>query len=148
MDFNQLLAKMRDLDQPTTEACGDAPMPMSMPPSVTSQPPPTHPAGSAHPGVGLQLAGDEAGGDGLSAAGVSRAVHVAGAAGDGAVHRGAAAFVCGAACALARAVLAGRDQFAGVAGADHGGAGQLEQRAGGHLGLQHAYFFGAAECDV
>ena len=49
MDFNQLLAKMRDLDQPTTEACGDAPMPMSMPPSVTSQtPPPSHPSMSVN----------------------------------------------------------------------------------------------------
>ena len=55
MDFNQLLAKMRDLDQPTTqsmpatEACGDAPMPMSMPPSVNSQqPPPTHPSMSVN----------------------------------------------------------------------------------------------------
>ena len=50
MDFNQLLAKMRDLDQPTTqsipatEACGDAPMPMDMPPSMNDQPPPTHPS--------------------------------------------------------------------------------------------------------
>jgi hypothetical protein len=54
MDFNQLLAKMRDLDQPTTqsmpatEACGDAPMPMSMPPSVNSQPPPSHPSMSVN----------------------------------------------------------------------------------------------------
>jgi len=54
MDFNQLLAKMRDLDQPTTqsmpatEACGDAPMPMSMSPSVTSQPPPSHPSMSVN----------------------------------------------------------------------------------------------------
>jgi hypothetical protein len=48
MDFNQLLAKMRDLDQPTTEACGDAPMPMSMPPAVDSQPPPTHPSMSVN----------------------------------------------------------------------------------------------------
>jgi hypothetical protein len=54
MDFNQLLAKMRDLDQPitqsmpATEACGDAPMPMSMPPSVTSQPPPSHPSMSVN----------------------------------------------------------------------------------------------------
>ena len=44
MDFNQLLAKMRDLDQPTTEACGDAPMPMSMPPSMNDQAPPAHPS--------------------------------------------------------------------------------------------------------
>lgn len=48
MDFNQLLAKMRELDQPTTEACGDAPMPMSMPPSVNSQPPPSHPSMSVN----------------------------------------------------------------------------------------------------
>jgi len=54
MDFNQLLAKMRDLDQPTTqsmpatEACGDAPMPMSMPPSVNDQPPPSHPSMSVN----------------------------------------------------------------------------------------------------
>jgi len=46
MDFNQLLAKMRDLDQPTTEACGDAPM--SMPPAMDSQPPPTHPSMSVN----------------------------------------------------------------------------------------------------
>jgi hypothetical protein len=50
MDFNQLLAKMRDLDQPTTEACGDAPMPMSMPPAVTSQPPPP-----SHPSMSVNL---------------------------------------------------------------------------------------------
>jgi hypothetical protein len=54
MDFNQLLAKMRDLDQPTTqsmpatEACGDSPMPMSMPPSVNHQPPPSHPSMSVN----------------------------------------------------------------------------------------------------
>jgi hypothetical protein len=48
MDFNQLLAKMRDLDQPTTEACGDAPMPMSMPPTMDSQPPPSHPSMSVN----------------------------------------------------------------------------------------------------
>jgi len=54
MDFNQLLAKMRDLDQPTTqsmpatEACGDAPMPMSMPLSVNDQPPPAHPSMSVN----------------------------------------------------------------------------------------------------
>jgi len=46
MDFNQLLAKMRDLDQPTTEACGDAPM--SMPPTMDSQPPPSHPSMSVN----------------------------------------------------------------------------------------------------
>ena len=54
MDFNQLLAKMRDLDQPTTqsmpatEACGDAPMPMSMPPSMNDQAPPSHPSMSVN----------------------------------------------------------------------------------------------------
>jgi hypothetical protein len=54
MDFNQLLAKMRDLDQPTTqsmpatEACGDAPMPMSMPPSMNDQAPPAHPSMSVN----------------------------------------------------------------------------------------------------
>ena len=54
MDFNQLLAKMRELDQPTaqsataTEACGDAPMPMSMPPSANDQPPPSHPSMSVN----------------------------------------------------------------------------------------------------
>jgi len=39
---------MRDLDQPTTEACGDAPMPMSMPPTMDSQPPPSHPSMSVN----------------------------------------------------------------------------------------------------
>ena len=54
MDFNQLLAKMRDLDQPTTqsmpatEACGDAPMPTSMPPSMNDQAPPAHPSMSVN----------------------------------------------------------------------------------------------------
>ena len=48
MDFNQLLAKMRDLDQPTTEACGDGPMPMSMPPSMNDQAPPAHPSMSVN----------------------------------------------------------------------------------------------------
>ena len=54
MDFNQLLAKMRDLDQPTTqsmpatEACGDAPMPMSMPPSMNDQAPLAHPSMSVN----------------------------------------------------------------------------------------------------
>ena len=54
MDFNQLLAKMRDLDQPTTqpipatEACGDSPMPMSMPPSMNDQAPPSHPSMSVN----------------------------------------------------------------------------------------------------
>jgi len=54
MDFNSLMAKMRELDQPTTqsmpatEACGDAPMPMSMPPAMDSQPPPTHPSMSVN----------------------------------------------------------------------------------------------------
>lgn len=45
MDFNQLMARMRELDQPTTEAgCGmDAPMapPMSMPPAKPDVPPPS-----------------------------------------------------------------------------------------------------------
>ena len=54
MDFNSLMAKMRELDQPVTpsmpatEACGDAPMPMSMPPAMDSQPPPTHPSMSVN----------------------------------------------------------------------------------------------------
>jgi hypothetical protein len=54
MDFNQLLAKMRDLDQPTTqsipatEACGDSPMPMSMSPSMNDQAPPAHPSMSVN----------------------------------------------------------------------------------------------------
>jgi len=45
---------MRDLDQPTTqsmpasEACGDAPMPMSMPPSMNDQAPPSHPSMSVN----------------------------------------------------------------------------------------------------
>ncbi len=54
MDFNQLLAKMRDLDQPAvqsmpaTEACGDSPMPMDMQPPMNDQPPPTHPSMSVN----------------------------------------------------------------------------------------------------
>ena len=54
MDFNSLMAKMRELDQPVTqsipatEACGDAPMPMSMPPAMDSQPPPSHPSMSVN----------------------------------------------------------------------------------------------------
>ena len=57
MDFNSLMAKMRELDQPAvstqeipaTEACGDAPMPMSMPPSMSDQqPPPAHPSMSVN----------------------------------------------------------------------------------------------------
>ena len=55
MDFNSLMAKMRELDQPATqsmpatEACGDAPMPMSMPPSMNDQqPPPAHPSMSVN----------------------------------------------------------------------------------------------------
>jgi hypothetical protein len=37
MNFNELMQKMRELDQPTTEACGDSPMPMSMP-SMSDKP--------------------------------------------------------------------------------------------------------------
>lgn len=54
MDFNQLLAKMKDLDQPTTqsmpatEACGDATMPANMPPSMNDQAPPAHPSMSVN----------------------------------------------------------------------------------------------------
>ena len=32
MNFQELLAKMQELDRPATEACGDSPMPMGMPP--------------------------------------------------------------------------------------------------------------------
>jgi hypothetical protein len=51
MDFNQLMSKMRELDQPALEACGD---PVSMPPSPMSppgqqmQPPPAHPSMSVN----------------------------------------------------------------------------------------------------
>jgi hypothetical protein len=55
MDFNQLMSKMRELDQPAVESavaeCGD---PMSMPPSPMSppgqqmQPPPAHPSMSVN----------------------------------------------------------------------------------------------------
>jgi len=31
MNFQELLAKMQELDRPATEACGDSPMPVSMP---------------------------------------------------------------------------------------------------------------------
>jgi len=47
MNFQELLAKMQELDRPTTEACGDSPMPMGMPmgmPSIPEKPdtpPPT-----------------------------------------------------------------------------------------------------------
>ena len=47
MNFQELLAKMQELDRPATEACGDSPMPMGMPmgmPSIPEKPdtpPPT-----------------------------------------------------------------------------------------------------------
>ena len=44
MNFQELLAKMQELDRPATEACGDSPMPMSMPMSMPEKPdtpPPT-----------------------------------------------------------------------------------------------------------
>ena len=47
MNFQELLAKMQELDRPATEACGDSPMPMSMPmgmppmPEKPDAPPPT-----------------------------------------------------------------------------------------------------------
>lgn len=43
MNFQELLAKMQELDRPATEACGDSPMPMSMPPmpDKPDTPPPT-----------------------------------------------------------------------------------------------------------
>jgi hypothetical protein len=43
MNFQELLAKMQEIDRPATEACGDAPMPMSMPPmpNKPDTPPPT-----------------------------------------------------------------------------------------------------------
>ena len=47
MNFQELLAKMQELDRPATEACGDSPMPMSMPmgmppmPEKPDTPPPT-----------------------------------------------------------------------------------------------------------
>jgi len=44
MNFQELLAKMQELDRPTTEACGDSPMPMSMPmgmPEKPDAPPPS-----------------------------------------------------------------------------------------------------------
>jgi hypothetical protein len=47
MNFQELLAKMQELDRPTTEACGDSPMPMGMPmgmppmPEKPDTPPPT-----------------------------------------------------------------------------------------------------------
>jgi hypothetical protein len=37
MNFQELLAKMQELDRPATEACGDSPMPMSMP-SMSEKP--------------------------------------------------------------------------------------------------------------
>ena len=43
MNFQELLAKMQELDRPATEACGDSPMPMSMPsmPEKPDTPPPS-----------------------------------------------------------------------------------------------------------
>lgn len=43
MNFQELLAKMQELDRPATEACGDSPMPMSMPPmsAKPDTPPPS-----------------------------------------------------------------------------------------------------------
>ena len=47
MNFQELLAKMQELDRPATEACGDSPMPMGMPmgmppmPEKPDTPPPT-----------------------------------------------------------------------------------------------------------
>jgi hypothetical protein len=43
MNFQELLAKMQELDSPATEACGDSPMPMSMPsmPEKPDTPPPS-----------------------------------------------------------------------------------------------------------
>jgi hypothetical protein len=47
MNFQELLAKMQELDRPATEACGDSPMSMSMPmgmppmPEKPDTPPPT-----------------------------------------------------------------------------------------------------------
>jgi hypothetical protein len=38
MNFQELLAKMQELDRPATEACGDSPMPPSMPMSMPSMP--------------------------------------------------------------------------------------------------------------
>lgn len=38
MNFQDLLAKMQELDRPATEACGDSPMPPSMPMSMPSMP--------------------------------------------------------------------------------------------------------------
>ena len=40
MNFQELLAKMHELDSPATEACGDSPMPMGMPsmPSMPEKP--------------------------------------------------------------------------------------------------------------
>jgi hypothetical protein len=54
MDFNQLMARMRELDAPqqaATEACGDPVPPMGMTPNVppmNDQPPPAHPSMSVN----------------------------------------------------------------------------------------------------
>jgi hypothetical protein len=56
MDFNQLMAKMRELDAPVQAApqaavqeCGDPMgMPSAMPPSMNDQPPPAHPSMSVN----------------------------------------------------------------------------------------------------
>ena len=49
MDFNSLMAKMRELDQPTApvEECGMEPM-NNMAPSMNDQPPPAHPSMSVN----------------------------------------------------------------------------------------------------
>jgi hypothetical protein len=43
MNFQELMAKMQELDRPATEACGDSPMPISMPsmPEKPDTPPPS-----------------------------------------------------------------------------------------------------------
>lgn len=54
MDFNQLMAKMRELDAPVqsqsaVQECGDPMgMPSAMPPSMNDQPPPAHPSMSVN----------------------------------------------------------------------------------------------------
>jgi hypothetical protein len=51
MNFQELLAKMQELDRPATEACGDSPMPMGMP----SMPPMSAKPDTPPPSMSLNL---------------------------------------------------------------------------------------------
>src|SRR5689334_18012644 len=101
-------------------------------------PPPARAARSPHAGVGPQLAGDEAGRDGLSAAELSRAVAVDRPAGARPGAGGDEGAFPHPAPSLAGAAVAGGHQHVRVARLhDAGGQGVIE-RALGHPRLHHA----------